>query len=571
MIKLLSFQRHQTRLSLALLLTLMLIFAGCDRLGNRILLSDCKALSATMDKADCLMNDAPAQAYSLLDSIDHHKIRSRRDNARYALLYTEAQYKNYQPIENDSLIMLSVKYYSHRKNPELLFRSFYTLGCVYSLFECYTDAAVAFAQAEKLVDYETSDFRKGLLYSHMGKAYYDTYDYVRAEPYFAKAIDYFRKSNNDYYMISSKGLAANCRSQQYDFIGAIRMYDEVIDWSRINDNLEMMNTYMTNKVANYVYADNLDSAGQVLDSIIIKFGLPQSDPDALYRISRYYIAAHDFKNARKVLDMAWVNPPADSTNLLLAESLLYETLGQKDSALIYYRQSMALNKAIALKMLEKPVISAQRDYYRTISELEELEVRNKATMLIAAIIILILTVVSYTFFNLNRKRKTNEQMRNYLYAIDELTARDTISQTKIQILNSQVRDMLRQQFLPSDYLFTRYYEQIDDARKAERLYKVVKTQIDDFTNSRNIGRLDTLLNEAYEGLMDKLLSTHLKLQDKELLQIRFVLSGFSAKSIAAILNDSHQNINQRKKRLLEKIGRIDAELLVELNAALSSK
>ena len=134
-----------------------------------------------------------------------------------------------------------------------------------------------------------------------------------------------------------------------------------------------------------------------------------------------------------------------------------------------------------------------------------------------------------------------------------------------------MRYILRQQFLPSDYLFTRYYEQIDDARKAERLYKVVKTQIDDFTNSRNIDRLDTLINEAYGGLMDKLLSAHLNLQDKELLHIRFVLSGFSAKSIAAILNDSHQNINQRKKRLLEKIGRLDAGLLVELNAALSSK
>ena len=559
------------RFNILCVLILTLSSIGCGNKGGSMLLRDCKALSATMDQADHIMNDNPQLAYNLLDSIDCHSIWSRKEKARYALLYTEAQYKNYQPIESDSLIMTSVKYYSHSKNPELLFRSYYTLGCVYSLFECYNDAAVAFAQAEKLVDYETSDFRKGLLFSHMGKAYYDTYDYARAEPLFSKAIDYFSKTDNDYYMISSKGLAANCRSQQSDYLGAIRMYNEVIDWSRSNDNLELMNTYMTNKVSNYVYAEKLDSAGQVLDNIIAKFGLPDSDPDALYRISRYYIATGDIKNARKVLDMAWNNPPADSTNLLLAESLFYDKMGQKDSALIYYKQSMALNNAIARKMLEKPVISAQRDYYRAISEVEELEVRNKATMLIAAIIILILTVISYTFYNLNRKRKTNEQIRNYLYAIDELTARDTLSQTKIQILNSQVRYILRQQFLPSDYLFTRYYEQIDDARKAERLYKVVKTQIDDFTNSRNIDRLDTLINEAYGGLMDKLLSAHLNLQDKELLHIRFVLSGFSAKSIAAILNDSHQNINQRKKRLLEKIGRLDAGLLVELNAALSSK
>jgi hypothetical protein len=49
-----------------------------------------------------------------------------------------------------------------------------------------------------------------------------------------------------------------------------------------------------------------------------------------------------------------------------------------------------------------------------------------------------------------------------------------------------------------------------------------------------------------------------------------VLTDISAKSMAAILNDTNQNINQRKKRLLEKIGRKDPQLLVELIEALNS-
>ena len=130
--------------------------------------------------------------------------------------------------------------------------------------------------------------------------------------------------------------------------------------------------------------------------------------------------------------------------------------------------------------------------------------------------------------------------------------------------------MLRQQFIPSDYLYTRYYEQLDDNKKAERLYRVVKSQIDDFTGSRNIGHMDALLNETFGGIMDKLSSSSLDLQEKELLLLRFVLAGFSAKSIAAILNDSHQNINQRKKRLLDKISRVDPDLMKELDLALNS-
>ena len=200
---------------------------------------------------------------------------------------------------------------------------------------------------------------------------------------------------------------------------------------------------------------------------------------------------------------------------------------------------------------------------------------------------------------MNRKRKTNELIRQNLYAIDELTARYTISQkslqqlnellkektesienlneriidlsshetinkTRIQQLNSKVREMLRQQYVLPDYLYTRYYEQIDDTKKAERLYKIVKNQIADFTNSKNIEKLDKMLNDTFGDLMKKLSSPMLGLKEKEMLLLRLVLTDISAKSMAAILNDTNQNINQRKKRLLEKIGRKDPGLLADL-------
>ena len=130
--------------------------------------------------------------------------------------------------------------------------------------------------------------------------------------------------------------------------------------------------------------------------------------------------------------------------------------------------------------------------------------------------------------------------------------------------------MLRQQYELPDYLYTRYYEQIDDNKKAERLYKIVKNQIAEFTNSKNIERLDKMLNDTFGDLMNKLSSPILELKQKEKLLLRLVLTDISAKSMAAILNDTNQNINQRKKRLLEKIGRKDPQLLVELIEALNS-
>ena len=78
-----------------------------------------------------------------------------------------------------------------------------------------------------------------------------------------------------------------------------------------------------------------------------------------------------------------------------------------------------------------------------------------------------------------------------------------------------------------------------------------------------------MLNNAFDGIMIKLSSSGLDIKEKDMLLIRFVLTGFSAKSIAALLGESQPNINQRKKRLLDKIQLNSPELMSELRIALS--
>lgn len=90
-----------------------------------------------------------------------------------------------------------------------------------------------------------------------------------------------------------------------------------------------------------------------------------------------------------------------------------------------------------------------------------------------------------------------------------------------------------------------------------------------FTNQKNLSRIDEMLNEAFDGIMDKISSSGLDLKEKDLLLLRYALAGFSAKSIAALLDDSHLNINQRKKRMLDKIQIKDPNLMDELRMALN--
>ena len=61
--------------------------------------------------ADSLMVDKPDSALSLLQQIGDSKHLSKEENALYALLMTQAQFKNHQPPISDSLLRIAYEYY----------------------------------------------------------------------------------------------------------------------------------------------------------------------------------------------------------------------------------------------------------------------------------------------------------------------------------------------------------------------------------------------------------------------------------------------------------------------------
>ena len=65
-----------------------------------------------MRRADSIMNSNCDSALVLLSQIDGAKLCSNSGRAYYALLLTEARYKNFIPLENDSLISIATEYYT---------------------------------------------------------------------------------------------------------------------------------------------------------------------------------------------------------------------------------------------------------------------------------------------------------------------------------------------------------------------------------------------------------------------------------------------------------------------------
>lgn len=73
--------------------------------------------------AEGLMDSAPDSSLYILQNIPHKELLGE-DKALYALLMTQAAFKNHEPTNSDSLINIAVDYYKERTRyvkPNLIF------------------------------------------------------------------------------------------------------------------------------------------------------------------------------------------------------------------------------------------------------------------------------------------------------------------------------------------------------------------------------------------------------------------------------------------------------------------
>lgn len=557
-------------MSKCLHLTSILILAffsfSCNRQDDGMV-HGYKSVNALLDNVERVMDENPSYADSLIKRINPHSIRNNEQRARYALLYTAAQYKDYQTFQSDSLIMEAVRYYSIDRNINYRFLSYYYLGCVYSELNRFIDASVALTQAEQYVDKIDNDTWKGLLYFRLGSVFFNSCFYQQAEDYYYKASNCYELAGNEYYKMYNYYSVGICEMNMQHYDKGDSILNIVQKWSELN-NYEQFRKTVYARFNKSVISENFGRATDIYNeySSIIDEECDK-DPVSQALMAVYYNQMGEYSKTEQYLKgrKEHLVLVGDSIYWNYYNSMIAERYGDFKQAFYYLKKAEGLDNTATRSIFLKSVLSAQKDYYQKLSELEFVKARNRLIVIMFFLLIMAITFA----LSLKNIIDADLQKKELISTINDLTTQISVNQDKISSLNDKVREMLRQQFNPSDFLYTRYYEQIDDSKKAERLYRVVKTQLNDFVSHKNIEHIDKLLDESFDGIMTKIMSSGMEIKEKDLLILRFVLAGFSSKSIAAILDERHLNINQRKKRLLDKI-QIKAPMLMnELSKALN--
>lgn len=559
----LRFLFHNRIVKFNLLSVLVVVFCmtGCNRVIDDGMVHGRRGVVALLDSVERVIDYNPAYADSLIKRIDPNSIRSKEQKARYALFYTAAQYKNFLPVTSDSLIMEAVRFYSINKNLDHRFLSYYNLGCVYVELGKLTDASVALAQAEQLAYRIDNDYWRGLLYSQLGGIFYESCDFLRAESYFSMAQECYECAGRELHRINALYDIGKCEKGKLRFKEADSLIRIVQDWAVDNNDKLLYDAALRDRFSCFILMKETDSASVLYNEYISKLEEPKKEHIFYDNMALYYSQIGDYEKSEIYLEKGKSRIAAcnDSVYWYYASSLVAESKGETELSLNYFRRYTSLQNSELRAMFREPVLGAQKDHYRIIAENESLKSKHAVMTLVLCVIIflLILVIVLVTYHY--KKKRMKEQLFDSLTVVDDLS-------DKIEQLKNQVRVQFHERHDMSNRLYSMYFDsESQDKITKQQLTVTINSLIKEYTAPDSVRKLDALINESYDGIMERLSAEELGLSDKELQLLRFSFAGLSSKSVSVIIRESPQNIYQIKSRLLKRVRKNSEELWTTLS------
>ena len=522
--------------------------------------SDSKQLTL-LDGAESVMTSAPDSALSLLREIKSNKL-NRADNARYALLLSQALDKNYIDVTDDSLINIAVEYYKH-KNDEYLFTAYYYKGRVLENARNLHGAMHLYTCAEQLIENIDDNYAKGLLYARIGGLYKEFYDFDKSLEYYNKALKSFKDAQSDKYQFYTQFYIAQVYKNKKEYDIAENLFLDILDWSYQNKYWGLCEDclmFLCNIYEQNNDTDKLSSLHQ--SSLFTQFS------NSLWGIeSQAYLKSlqKDEKQVQSLLNRAWAisSTQKDTINLYHLEYRLYSKMGNTYLALNNFEKVVTLQDSIVRVTLEHPLLTVQCDYYQSQAELQALQLKFNQMCIVVFAIILIMALVCIVLYIRNIFKNLalkDAEIEQYINDVEELRCTINRKEDTIDNMTTQINDLFLQQFQFIDDLTKTYYETSMSKNINNIIYNRVKNEIKAWSENKDyIDKLEMIINKYRNNVMS-VARCNLHLPDRDFLLLIYIYAGLSAKAISIFTGNSVDNVYTKKKRIKKYIRSLDENI-----------
>lgn len=382
---------------------------------------------AALDEIDSLLETDPSHALEAADQIRTEELATRRERARYALLYSAALDKNRIDICSDSIIHPATAYYIRKGSDRERSMTYYYTGRICENAHDSEKAMHWMTMAEKSVESRT--YLHALIISCKGRLYHSSCYHMAAAENFRMAAEIFRETGHDDKYVSNKLREATC----------LLMAGKSEDAERIADG--MMVLQMKSKQLNYPALLNIyDITRPECTLVLLERYMEEAEsPDKVdwLTVSRIYLSNRMPEKAMQALQRCTDTGAAYHYRLAQANEMSGKYKEAVESYKIYIGQSGLIGDGIIdqdTRFVEERV--RHTDIY------EKVRMRNIILWLSIAAAAITLALAVFIILAIRRQLEFREQEKEILkIQLDGLiTEREELS--RLHMADEEVRQII---------------------------------------------------------------------------------------------------------------------------------
>jgi len=506
------------------------------------------------------IDNRPDSAMSNICLIDTKKLKSNKERAKYALLYTQAQIKNHVLVTNDSLINLAVDYYSSHGTANEKFLSLFNRGCVYINKGDYAHAMLDYTEAEQIVNSLNNDYYSGLLYSQIGDIYMNSYHYSKSADLYLNAYDHFSNAQKIFHQAYALVDAGIMYWNSNNYIKAEDALNKALEEAKHISYGELINKCLCNLAIFYENYENHAKAKVVINELIKKIDTNSFSSILYGTMAKVYAVDNNRDSAILYLNRSKSKAMDinDSVIYYLNASYIYEQFGNYSLAYRCLKDGTMLQNKEVRKKIEDPIIETKIDFYMAQNAFHKYKIVKYKQLILLIVLFFTLTGSTVLVAIKYKIKQKNIEVSKYLELADELQHNFNISCKIKTDMQQSVNDLFSKQFSLFNKLLDSYYYETKELKENRGLlYKEIKDEIKYFENfKKSRQELEYIIDKYKNNLMSITRAELPQLSDKDYRFLCLMYAGFSIKAISIFTGDEVNSIYVRKSRIRQKIDRL---------------
>lgn len=493
--------------------------------------ADAERMEDHLSQTEETMKTDPAKALDMLDSISRQNIPTREQQARYALLYTQARYLNGYEIRSDSLINTAVSYFREHGPKQSLMKSLQAKARINLVNHDLGKAVLAATEASELAAQDSDYLWMARSEEVLAHVFRRTQKYDDCLLHSRNAAEYYKKAGrevNHWFCLTDVVDAYTMNSATYDkALALIDSIDEVATDSGVISDCMAQRMYILIDKRDYQKAEK---CMQKLMSCRDNY---QPGPVEHTWLAIIKHSKGDIKGATEEVRSAWaqVRDAMDKVYITRAVYEMCKAEGRYDHAVIYADTLLAYQTEATNEDFRQAVVTVQRDYYDRQAQKEgtakERMQRLAIIVIIVCMIVIMMTAITHRF-RVHVKDSLIESKMNEILLLSERLKKDD---KENQDLKMQAEKSMRGRWDLVNMLCKEYFEKGDNEKLKAGIISKVDKEMERICSRKHMEEIETLVNNSMNGIVTKLRTQCPELKQEDVLFATLVYAGLAPRAV----------------------------------------